>query len=314
VTKERVLEISSVTPMLSHGADNKSPEIRIPEFKSAMRFWWRALSYFKSNGDKNFDYLKKMKSLEGKIFGDAKENASPISMKFKKLDKKFRTSKATKIIGEYDYNIKGFKAVEFKMSLALKYPQVLREIENWDFDKYYSLLEIVSVLGGIGQRARRGYGAFKIEDSDIYSNISLEYLKEKINGIFGEIYEVEESNYIKEENVIRRKKDYIPYCEFPFVEEIFIGKKEIEFDDYEKNMKKGIGKNFDADKFFEKNKYKFKRVNRYACPVYISACYKEETNKIIPVITILNNTHISKSKEYKEYRKYVLNIVGECIK
>ncbi|WP_072726507.1 type III-B CRISPR module RAMP protein Cmr1 [Tepidibacter thalassicus] len=297
--KIKNIKISSVTPMLSHGGDGKSPEIRIPEFKSAMRFWWRALSYFEVKEDDELDYFNKMRAMEGKIFGDAKKNASPISIRLKNIK--------NRNIKKYNYGIRGFEKVEFEMSLILKYPQVLSQIDYWNFNKYYSLLEIVSILGGVGQRIRRGYGVFRIDNSNIYLSINLNFLKNKINEIFGNIYKVAKSKYILEKNVIARKKECKPNCGFSYVEEIFIG-KEVSFNIYKENIERAIWKNFN-----KKNEYK--NTKRYACPVYISACYKKDTNSVIPIITILYNTQIREDNEnYYKYKRYVSNIIGECIK
>ena len=65
--------------MLSHGISTDKAEIRIPEFKAAMRFWWRAVGEFKS--------LIEMREKEGEIFGDSismkngNYHASPFSMR-----------------------------------------------------------------------------------------------------------------------------------------------------------------------------------------------------------------------------------------
>lgn len=314
--KIKNLKISSVTPILSHGANKKEPEIRIPEFKSAMRFWWRALNWFNINNidtrlkeelkkkEYSCDYLGYMKFIEGKIFGDSKNNASPISIKLKSFNNPQSNP--------YVYGITGFENVRLELTLIEKYPSILNQLPNWRLENYYELLEITSIIGAIGQRSRRGYGVFKIDNSNIYSNINNEFLRNKLNKLFGDIYKIGSSEYNEDDDIeiIKRNKKCRPPRRFPFVEEIFIG-KEISFDTYKKSIKTAIWKNFD-----EKNEYK--NTKRYACPVYISGCYGG-TNKIIPIITVLYNTQIVKSngkndEKYDKYKKYVSNFVRECIK
>ncbi|MCD6398523.1 MAG: type III-B CRISPR module RAMP protein Cmr1, partial [Candidatus Aenigmarchaeota archaeon] len=55
-----------VTPMFLAGADGKTPELRPPSIKGALRFWWRA-----TNGHLPID---KLKEKEAKIFGGSGDN------------------------------------------------------------------------------------------------------------------------------------------------------------------------------------------------------------------------------------------------
>ncbi|MEZ4851046.1 MAG: type III-B CRISPR module RAMP protein Cmr1 [Bacteroidia bacterium] len=50
-----------ITPMFLNGADGKTPELRPPSIKGALRFWWRAV-----NGHLGLGELRKM---ETEIFG-----------------------------------------------------------------------------------------------------------------------------------------------------------------------------------------------------------------------------------------------------
>ncbi|HHM20795.1 MAG TPA: type III-B CRISPR module RAMP protein Cmr1, partial [Bacteroidetes bacterium] len=51
----------TITPMFIAGADGKTPELRAPGIKGALRFWWRAV-----NGHLS---LKELKKREAEIFG-----------------------------------------------------------------------------------------------------------------------------------------------------------------------------------------------------------------------------------------------------
>lgn len=56
----------AVTPMFLGGADNESAEFRLPSFKGALRFWWRALAWRRLGGD-----LERIHREEARLFGSA---------------------------------------------------------------------------------------------------------------------------------------------------------------------------------------------------------------------------------------------------
>jgi len=59
--KTITFECETITPMFLSGADGKTPELRPPSIKGALRFWWRAM-----NGHLSLSDLKKK---ESEIFG-----------------------------------------------------------------------------------------------------------------------------------------------------------------------------------------------------------------------------------------------------
>ena len=215
--KYEIVKIKFITRMLSYGANKDNTEIRIPEFKSSMRYWWRALGDFNQNNDvkeKNI-YLNNMRESERSIFGDT-NIASPFFIKLN--EEKIRD----------DYKEIGEKVRDETPSMyfLLKYIKKSKGREGWNLNKYIDLLSIVSVLGGIGAKSRRGYGSFIIEGCNIYKDISLENFKKRINKLFhNDIYEIAASNYVEGKEAIIRQKTKIPSCEYPYVEEIFIGKE-----------------------------------------------------------------------------------------
>jgi CRISPR-associated protein Cmr1 len=70
-------ECETITPMFLGGADGRTPELRPPSIKGAMRFWWRAM-----NGHLPLEDLKKK---EARIFGGSgeKEGRSRIVLRVK---------------------------------------------------------------------------------------------------------------------------------------------------------------------------------------------------------------------------------------
>ena len=71
------IKCETVTPLLMHGANGKTPELRPASIKGVMRFWWRAI-----NGDLP---LKELREQEAEIFGDTKRKSS-FSIRVKKYN------------------------------------------------------------------------------------------------------------------------------------------------------------------------------------------------------------------------------------
>ena len=64
-----------VTPMFCGGANPNHAELRVPSFKGALRFWWRALAWARQDGD-----LEMIRREEDKLFGSASGGQSRVSM------------------------------------------------------------------------------------------------------------------------------------------------------------------------------------------------------------------------------------------
>ena len=71
-----ILKCEIVTPMFCYGADGKTPELRAPSLKGALRFWWRAIH-------PNLD-LERLKKEETEIFGGSGDDeAKKVAFFFK---------------------------------------------------------------------------------------------------------------------------------------------------------------------------------------------------------------------------------------
>jgi CRISPR-associated protein Cmr1 len=239
-----------VTPLLMHGADGKKAELREQSFKGVMRFWWRAI-----NGDLGLDDLKKK---EAEIFGDTSKKSS-FRMRivdrnletdnFNPLQHKFRKD------GKPLFTIQGFS------------PNQTFEIEfrGRNLEKVKNIFILSTILGGFGQRARRGFGSIKILEIDgknfnsEYSKVSIEELIKHINHSFS-----------------FNDKDFKSKGKYPYIKNIEIGKK---YNDY-KELLKQIG--------LATHKYPyFGSASRYASPLWISIV--KEENKYKPLIVELNS-------------------------
>ena len=141
ILKKRI-KLELITAMGTHGANNKKLEFRITELKSAMRFWWRAVQCF--------DSAEELYRKESALFGGLDRKA-PVSIRQYKFDKSnVRPVKLGK--GAKPYFYKEGELIEIEL---LSY-------DSEKLDEYMQILKLTSYLGGIGQRSRKGYGAFKI--------------------------------------------------------------------------------------------------------------------------------------------------------
>jgi CRISPR-associated protein Cmr1 len=164
----------SITPMLLSGADGQRPELRPPSIKGVLRFWWRAM-----NGHLKLENLKKQEAM---IFGSANEKLggrSKVRIKCKVL------SHGQKLkIDSVEKNVfTGFHYLFYSayMNKREYLPNLVFEISlsSHDSDCLLSAsyaMWLLSNLGGLGTRARRGGGNFlidKVEDEKgILSNFS----------------------------------------------------------------------------------------------------------------------------------------------
>jgi len=173
----------TITPMFLSGADGTTPELRAPSIKGALRFWWRAMNGKlpqKENG--TFDYLP-LKSSEQSIFGGTggfKSNNK--KQEAARSDFNIRISNAS----EYAYQSKN----DFKDKPGLRYfyylivpgekgqspmnenDKALKPGNTFDVifsaNEKEALLDacasfwLLTYFGGLGSRARRGGGSFRI--------------------------------------------------------------------------------------------------------------------------------------------------------
>ena len=141
--------LETVTPVLTHGADNRTPELRPPSFRGAMRYWWRA-ALGGIIGDEN---LKALHELEGAVFGDT-ECGSPISIRLGTSD----TRETTACLLPHKNKIRR-ESLEGTFELILSQP---RHDDALIWDAACASLELALTFGGVGLRSRRGYGTLRI--------------------------------------------------------------------------------------------------------------------------------------------------------
>ena len=140
------LNLEIVTPMFLRGSNNMTPELRPPAFKALFRYWWRAAIV-----ETNIDNLRQRESC---LFGSTK-GRSPVSI---------RISSGGALPPSATYTPLPHKPGNFqsqayspngRFSLTLAAP-VLSEYEK--------IATLGFLLGGIGNRSRRGFGSIRDRD------------------------------------------------------------------------------------------------------------------------------------------------------
>ncbi len=172
------LTVETVTPLFLAGADPRgAPELRAASIRGALRFWLRAL-LGGMIGDVNLDALRRA---EAAVFGSTDTGASPVvvriinlsehsSVPFSELTGRTPGSRSYRLPGiaylffaaRGTQNERERKAIpagsSFELELSLR-----AGAQNQDaLLKAYAALWLLTHLGGLGARSRRGAGSLQV--------------------------------------------------------------------------------------------------------------------------------------------------------
>lgn len=164
-------KVKFITPLLIHGADSREVDnigLTGKALRGCWRFWFRAIV-----GGMAKDISKdkdKLLELEGKIFGSSDEN---VGAKFRMLVEPLSVLKSDTTEINFSWrpvNFKGYKeGCEFSIKLAPR-----SKMDNEEIKILVSTIWLWGNLGGIGQRARRGFGSPMIyvdKNNNIFENL-----------------------------------------------------------------------------------------------------------------------------------------------
>jgi len=204
--KEYSFDIEFITPLFMSGADQQDAELRAPSIKGAMRYWFRAMMGKVLNDD-----WKTIRIKENEIFGStldqSNSKASDVSIelreiKVNKVDRNkakavpFFTQKTQGILYlgfsfyKWDKNSKQYQlnrnfintGSTFNITLANR-PGTKNEV----LDVACACLWLLENFGAVGSRSRRGFGSFRIKQTN--SNLSkLNFDKPQMIGDFGRYF------------------------------------------------------------------------------------------------------------------------------
>jgi len=184
-------ELETVTPLFMYGADQSHPEIRAASIKGVMRWWWRAVAG-------NIYELDEMRYKESEIFGGTikrkgkiEKVKSPILLDAGNItDKKTNVcarSKKPYFNDQIDYllfsaircqrneNTKEFidPGGSFRLNISIRPFENGLSMEELKKQVFASLW-LMTYLGGLGSRSRRGAGSLRVSHTNKNSGIPFE--------------------------------------------------------------------------------------------------------------------------------------------
>ena len=167
---------SIVTPMFLGGAGHEAETIRPPSVKGALRFWWRALQWgrFRKKSPDDVTALKALHGEEARLFGASAEQGGQgcfllavecHGLTFGKPPCE-PYSPRSYLLGQ---GLFGHGQVTRDAILSGEFTLKLRfrpgTSEN-DREAVLKALRIFGLLGGLGSRARRGWGSVALQEMD----------------------------------------------------------------------------------------------------------------------------------------------------
>jgi len=173
-----------VTPMFITAADRQEePDIRPPSIKGALRFWWRALQWGSClrQADNPEQALHELYRQEAELFGAAYKKETrygqgvcTLKLKHvvtKGIEGSWPISNNNSGSGFIGYGLdktktgdphrKAIKEGQFTVCMMLK-----KGISSEQIQQLKNTLTIWGLLGGLGSRARRGFGSVAIKQLD----------------------------------------------------------------------------------------------------------------------------------------------------
>ena len=176
-----------ITPMFSSGADQKTCEIRVPEIKAAMRFWWRA-----AHSNLSPDELRKKETLIFGGSGDEDARKSSFTMRVenarinyygqKEWDSDLKNYKVAGTrqgqrisVGLFDYLAYGVAVYDKEQRKNLLQRAGIAPESKFDLivcvDKEFKTdveesLNLFSCFGAVGSKSRNGFGKIVIDKMD----------------------------------------------------------------------------------------------------------------------------------------------------
>ncbi len=260
-----VKKCNIISPLLLHGEDTNVAELRPPSIKGVIRFWWRAI-----HGDLT---LVELKEEESKLFGGAgDDSAIRSSFRMKIISSALSKEQINPLPHKTNNN---FKIQGFNQNQNFEIGFIGKNLKKID-----KIFELTTILGGFGQRSRRGFGSIQIVNQ---KEINIEYIKNLI-------YDINPQFIF---NPHKQRSE-----EYPYVKNIDIG-------DENSDLDKLLHKISNATHIHNKDgMFGSVRNGKYSSPIYISII--KNGKKYLPIITTLKATKYLDNKKLDEFKKAIL--------
>lgn len=159
-----------VTPLFCAGAVPDHAELRLPSFKGALRFWWRALAWPRCGGD-----LQAIRQEEDALFGSAGGGQSRVSIRSSVEPNSLKTAFGEALKVEQGSRYLGYGVLErgvhkraclrapFEFAVQLRG----RDLGESQRTSLKDALIALGILAGMGSRSRNGYGSLNLKTLDV---------------------------------------------------------------------------------------------------------------------------------------------------
>ncbi len=163
-----------VTPMFIGDAEQKATTISPASIKGALRFWWRALNWgsIRQAYDSDVNALKQLHREEGELFGSAANNASQQARFLLQISDEYGTAQPLPkpasgvkyLLGQglYDHR-EGCLRDVIAPSTFIVGCRLHPKITITQKKQLSDALLALGTLGGLGARARKGFGSLAIQ-------------------------------------------------------------------------------------------------------------------------------------------------------
>ena len=246
------LSLETVTPMFLRGSDNKSPELRPPAFKALFRYWWRA-----AVAEMDADNLRERESC---LFGNTK-GRSPLSVRIS----------GTTVLAYSEYTPLPHRNIGFMsayrpnggFNLTLAAPQL---------SEYEKIAKLGFLLGGVGNRSRRGFGSIRSQSWNFLNVTNLrQEILQTLNDVVG-VNQFQVNGQIIESTLTN-------FPDYPVIRGIFFGTPMDNVDDLLTEIGQATHNHSD-DALGGINP-------RMASPIHVRI--QKVENQFVPIVTQLNS-------------------------
>lgn len=192
-----ILNLETVTPMFLRGHDNKTPELRPPPFKALFRYWWRAVVGEDENN---------LRNKERDLFGNTKKR-SPLSVRI--------SGQASLRFDEYaplPHQPDRFKSQAYHPNETFNLTLVAPLLSE-----YERIAEIGFLLGGVGNRSRRGFGSIRYQDWSFHTVADLQ------DKVFQTLHGISPGRFHKNPGSKIQVAPTIRLPDYPVIQAIYLG-------------------------------------------------------------------------------------------
>ena len=292
------LELKTVTPMFLHGHDADLLELRVPPFKALFRYWWRSTRAMTHHTN----ILKE----EGTLFGNTQKR-SPLLIRIsgsQNLSSPVPYQPLPHHTGGWgcancpDEDKPCKKHYENKAYRPGEQFTVTLTADNLTY--YESIAKLGFLLGGVGNRSRRGFGS--VRDTN-WSFTSLCHLQTEI---LQTLDAVAGSGWFVPNTTNGSIVSHLGFPKYPVIREIFFGQSDKDFQPLLERIGQATHDHGDDALGYAPN---LKRQERMASPIHIRI--QKVGEDYFPIVTQLHwNYPGYKLRDLKKQQQFIDAIIS----